>query len=206
MGRENLKEWFLLVNVSHVETNVEFPMQDYKLTATTGGDDLRTYFRLKPAGSESVAAVALCSYQSEAMGFAGPTVEHIETAKEYQHQGLGSALLERIVTFYRLMFTDIVCSGKDVRLHATAVSSSDTFEWFQERGFRDDDGLREELSVSLNEETAAAEAPYIIRQCMGLRKNGTKCTITSEDSSSEADPLCFGASKSCLTCQQARKA
>mmetsp|Transcript_1892 Transcript_1892/g.2622 ORF Transcript_1892/g.2622 Transcript_1892/m.2622 type:complete len:364 (-) Transcript_1892:218-1309(-) len=204
--QDNLKEWFLLVNVSHVETNVEFHIQDYQLTATTGGDNLRTYFKLIPAGSENVAAVALCAYQSEATGFAGPTVEHIETAKEYQHQGLGIALLERIVAFYRLMFTKIVSSSKDVRLHATAVSSSDTFEWFQERGFRDDDGLGEELSISLNEVTAAAEAPYIIRQCMGLRKNGTRCSTTSEDSSTEADPLCYGASKFCLTCQQDRQA
>lgn len=201
---EHLKSLFLIVQVSHIQRKVKFSTKGYQLTATTGGDALRTFFELKQAGTNKVVAKASCAYQNEATGFAGPTLEHIETAKEFQHQGLGTSLLDSIMEFYRGMFVRILSTQKDVRMYATAVSSSGAFEWFQERGFRDDYGTGEELSISLNEETAASEAPYIIRQCMGSTHEGTRCTVTSENTSFEADPLCFGVSKFCLKCRDKR--
>lgn len=198
---EHLKVSFSIVQVSHVERKVQFSMQGYYLTASTGGDELRTFFEVKQTGTNIVVAKARCTYQNEATGVAGPTLEHIETVKEWQNQGLGISLLESVMEFYRSMFTRILIANKDVRMYATAVSSSGAFEWFQERGFRDDYGTGEELSISLNEENAAAEAPYLIRKCIGSTPEGTPCPITSESASLEADPLCFGVSKFCLKCQ-----
>lgn len=201
---EHLKSFFSIVQVSHVERKVKFSMEEYQLTATTLGDELKTCFKLKQAGTNKVVAKAIFVYENEATGFAGPTLEHIETAKEFRHQGLGTSLLESIMDFYRGMFTTILSRKKDVRMYATGVSSSGAFEWLQERGFRDDYGIGDELSISLNEETAAAEAPYIVRQCMGSTHEGIRCKITSENTSPEADPLCFGVSKFCLKCQDER--
>jgi len=217
---KQLKDDFVLGKLEHVERSLHFTMTGYTLRSKTTmtarsrkeNEELKTYFQLKQRGTNKVVANAHCSYQN--IGFAGPTLELIETINEWQGRGLGASLLNAIEEFYRGTFANILDSSEysdyydNIRLHACNTEGHEAFEWFQQRGFRDDTGTGEDLSKSLNEGNAAEEAPYIIRRCMGRTKHALRCKVTSENTFPAADTLCFGGSKFCAihqTQQQEQK-
>jgi len=211
---KQLRDDFVLVKLEHVERILHFTMQGYTLTSKTTmtagstgkNEELKTFFQLKQRNTNKLVANAHCSYQN--IGSAGPTLELIEVVNGWRGRGLGESLLNTIEEFYREVFVNILDSTKyynyhyDVRLYACNIKSQEAFEWFQQRGFRDDTGTGDNLSKSLSEEKAAEEAPYIIRRCMGRMKRGSRCKITSENTFTAADPLCFGASRFCAIHQE----
>jgi len=194
-----LRNDFLLAKIDHVERNLPFVRAGFELTSITDieCEELGTYFLLKQRNTNEIVAKAHCSYQNTDAESPGPILDLIETGQEWRGKGFGISLLNAIEDFYRKIFANILNTEEDVRLYICNIKSHKTFEFLQERGFRDDDGLGEMLSKSLNEETAAEEAPYVIRQCMGRTLGGEQCQVTSEDKSPVADSLCFGRSKFC---------
>jgi len=194
-----LRNDFLLAKIDHVERNLAFERKDFELTSITDieCEELGTSFLLKQKNTNEIVAKAHCFYQNTDADSPGPTLDLIETKQGWQEQGFGTSLLNAIEEFYREIFANILNFEEDVYLYVCNVESHKNFEWFQERGFRDDDGLGGRLIKSLNEETAAEEAPYVIRQCMGRTLGGKQCQVTSENKSPLADSLCFGRSKFC---------
>jgi len=127
-------------------------MPGMSITAQSGGNALGTLFSLA-RGNSKIVGKALVAYANGEMGTAGPTLEILEVAKEWRGCGLGSALLKAVESFYVERFAAAMASSSPshhpVRLSACYVTSHYACRWFQARGFRDDDGMGEELSKAL---------------------------------------------------------
>ena len=58
-----------------------------------------TLFTLRTREGTAVAK-ALCAYENEELGRAGPTIELLEVARPWRRAGLGSALLGAVEHFF----------------------------------------------------------------------------------------------------------
>ena len=120
---------------------------DLTLTATTGfGSTIFEMSTPDASGAGLIVGKALCSYENVEMGEAGPTLQLFETAKEWQGRGIGTALLNAVETFLRQTFSAWPVLP---RFMATYVCNGHAARWFLRRGFRDDDGMGEELCKPL---------------------------------------------------------
>jgi len=160
------REHYDLAKFPHLQENVPIPdgVIDfpgvYVLEAVTGsasGDEAKssitTLFSLyhsKERGQsleKALIAKALCSYQNGEMCSVGPTLEMIETAKEFKQRGFGSALMRAIHSFYCRKFESY---NSLVLFSACNVSTSAT-QWFMRKhSFQNLDGIGEELGKYLD--------------------------------------------------------
>jgi hypothetical protein len=69
-----------------------------------------------------LVAKALCANQNGEMHLAGPTLELIETAWEWHHNGRGRSLLESIQDFYRKTFQEALGQQGGLRFYASYVT------------------------------------------------------------------------------------
>ena len=81
-----------------------------------------------------------------------------------------------------------------MRFSACYVNTSYTSKWLQRRGFRDDDGMGEELSKNLLDEAdegseESGEFGDGVIQCKGTTQRGERCRLTSEHYYDNAAPL-----------------
>jgi len=103
-----------------------------------------TLFELKKG--TKVIAKALCSYSNGEMENPGPTIELFEVAKEWRCHGYGKLLLHQgASSFFENIFSNIVCSDEVVKYNICYCTNGHACEWFLRQGFRDWDGMGEEL-------------------------------------------------------------
>jgi GNAT superfamily N-acetyltransferase len=159
---EELDEDFDLATFPHVREHVEITTDciggSYRLEAVTGDTrgsinkcSINTLFKLyftdDASSNEKLVAKALYSYENAEMGTVGPTLEMIETAREWQRNGLGDALLEAIEEFYLERFGHF---QSEIWYSVCYVVNADAGRWLMKRhGFRDLDGMGEELGKVL---------------------------------------------------------
>jgi hypothetical protein len=132
----------------------------YRLEAVTGAklggetkSSVTTHFSVYYVSGEGgqsndkVVAKALCSYENGEMNSVGPTLELIETAKEWQQHGLGDALMRAIHSFYCAKFEQ---SRSRILFSVCHVTNFNAGKWFMRKHhFRDLDGMGEELGKYL---------------------------------------------------------
>mmetsp|Transcript_35040 Transcript_35040/g.52941 ORF Transcript_35040/g.52941 Transcript_35040/m.52941 type:complete len:342 (+) Transcript_35040:131-1156(+) len=160
------REHYDLAKFPHLQENVPIPdgVIDfpgvYVLEAVTGSasedeakSSITTLFSLYYSAErgqsleKELIAKALCSYQNGEMCSVGPTLEMIETAKEWKQRGFGSALMRAIHSFYCRKFESY---NSLVLFSACNVSTSAT-QWFMRKhSFQNLDGIGEELGKYLD--------------------------------------------------------
>jgi len=116
-----LKDDYDLAEFPHVRQDLELAEEvtdgidapgDFRLEALTGSStedssraSVTTLFSLylkvdSSRSKDKVVSKALCSYQNGEMNSVGPTLELVETAKDWRRHGLGGALMRGINSFY----------------------------------------------------------------------------------------------------------
>lgn len=175
---EILSEHFSLIKISHdtVTLKCRF-IENFYITGTTGRgspndeeankkEGLSTLFELKfcsddnknnasnnNTNTDKVVCKALCTYSNLEMESCGPTLELLETAKEWRQHGLAYELMHQIVRFYKVLFREINTDTYPIKFAACYVSTTYTSRWLQDQLFFDDiDGIREELLRTLSED------------------------------------------------------
>jgi len=90
----------------------------------------------------------ICSYSNGEMSNVGPTIEILETAKQWQCHGFASELLAVVEEFFYDLFQSV---GKEtsVKFNVCYVTSRHACEWFLSKDFEDWDGMGEELGKML---------------------------------------------------------
>ncbi len=174
--REMLGTDFQLAKFPHVKEELPVVTQvidiygDYRLEMVTGSgqgdpgkESTTTLFSLyfrdasssteeqasseNPQRDEKVIAKALCSYQNSEMNSVGPTLELIETAKEWRQHGYGESLMRSINSYYCGKFESF--TGR-VLFSVCHVTNFHAGKWFMtNHSFRDLDGMGEELGKYL---------------------------------------------------------
>jgi GNAT superfamily N-acetyltransferase len=147
--QESLKDAAVLAPVKHQKFEVvSIPgrLSDcYELQVETGvGDNsgttglgslFRLYQKNRDGKQRKLVGKALCSYCNAEMATAGPTLELIEIASEFQGHGLGSALMDAVEDFYSQMFRSLNFAGVQVLFSVGHVNAGFAFRWFIDRGF-----------------------------------------------------------------------
>jgi hypothetical protein len=165
---EALKSDFDLAIFPHETESIDVDDLDgsYRLDAVTGdkfGSDTKnsitTLFSLYRSHAEHeqpndlLVAKALCSYENSEINCVGPTLEMIETAQEWQHRGLGTAMIQAIEIFYKGKFEEF---RSRVWFSVCRVTSYEVMKWLKGFGFRgsgsDFDCLGDDLLKVLNDE------------------------------------------------------
>ena len=132
----------------------------YRLEALTGDqlgsetkDRITTlfslYFRDKEGPEEKLVAKALCSYQNMEIDRFGPTLELIETAREWRQHGLGDALMYAIEVFYLERFEHFR-ARIPIWFSICHAISYEAGQWFEKFGFEDLDGMGDDMRKILN--------------------------------------------------------
>jgi len=96
-----------------------------------------------------VVAKALCAYGNVEMNQGRPTLEALEVAREWRRQGIGAALLRCMEDFFA---KGVFSQRYGLRMDASRVPDPPAARWLKTRGFRDDDGMCEEMSKRLRTE------------------------------------------------------
>ena len=155
--QEKLEEThFALTAVPH-EQDVLQEEEGVTISYLTGGGTVHdgtevsicapgTLFTLNKFGK--TICKCLCSYHNGEMGNAGPTIEIIETAGEWQCHGYARMLLYAVQDFFRDMFEAIEEHGR-VKWNVCHVTNYHALQWFLRFGFDDWDGMGEELGKYL---------------------------------------------------------
>mmetsp|Transcript_35039 Transcript_35039/g.52940 ORF Transcript_35039/g.52940 Transcript_35039/m.52940 type:complete len:344 (+) Transcript_35039:77-1108(+) len=162
-----LREHYDLGKFPHSQENVPIPdgVADfpgvYMLEAVTGSasedeakSSITTLFSLYYSAErgqsleKELIAKALCSYQNGEMCSVGPTLEMIETAKEWKQRGFGSALMRAIHSFYCTKFESY---NSRVLFSVCHVTNFYALKWFRQKHyFRILDGMGQELGKYLD--------------------------------------------------------
>ena len=164
-----LKEDYELAEFPHVRQELDLDEEvtaaidapgDFRLEALTGSStedsskaSVTTLFSLylkadSSRSKDKVVSKALCSYQNGEMNSVGPTLELIETAKQWRRHGLGGALMRGINSFYCERFGAF--EGR-VLFSVCHVTNFRAGRWFMRKhSFRDLDGMGEELGKYLD--------------------------------------------------------
>lgn len=149
---------FALALLPHRELIFREPLPGYQLTAVTGGnpENIGTLFALRKG--PKLIGKALCAYHNSEMDSDGPTLEFIEIAAEWQRHGLGTRMVEAMEEFFCDVFVSAM-RRDEVRWSVCYVTTSQASRWFQKRGFRDEDGMGEELSKALGAGSTRTKTP-----------------------------------------------
>lgn len=156
--------------------------------------------------NSKVVGKVLCAYQNGEVSTAGPTLEIIEIAQEWRGHGIGRDLLYFVEHYLKELWQEhweAFNEDGEIRLSACNVNSREASSWFKKRGFRDDDGMGEELSKQLlgpyhesGAEPDASESDEEVVRCRGITTAGTRCSLTDERGPEgwyyKARPLCEG--------------
>jgi len=146
------EEHFRFGRVVHNETVIKTGFE-YAITQRSGygvdgglGSSVGTLFYLKKGNK--IISKSLCSYLNGAMALAGPSIELFETAEDWRGHGYGALLLYAMEDFFADIFAKVM-EEKRVRFNVCDVTNAKASRWFQNRGFRDWDGMGEELGMYL---------------------------------------------------------
>jgi GNAT superfamily N-acetyltransferase len=154
MIEEKFVPHFALGRVRHEEKVIPIH-DDLAVSMRTGNAEgnskhcsVGTVFELKKG--EKVICKALCSYSNAEMDASGPTIELLETAKEWQGHGYAKELLTFMEQYFEEVFEG-VAEEKSVKFNVCYCTNGHACEWFLGQGFRDWDGMGEELGKFLFE-------------------------------------------------------
>jgi hypothetical protein len=134
--------------VTPIHDNLSVSMRTGNAEGNSKGCSVGTLFQLQKG--EKVICKALCSFSNGEMDASGPTIELLETAKEWQGHGYAKELL----TFMELYFEQVfegVAEEKPVKFNVCYCTNPHACEWFLGQGFRDWDGMGEVLGKFLFE-------------------------------------------------------
>ena len=92
-----------------------------------------------------IIAKSLCTYKNSNLSSGGPTIQLLEVAKEWRHNGYGSKLVKAMEKFYSEEFFGIF----GVMFHVTEIDEEYEFRFFASQGFSDLSGIGEELEKPL---------------------------------------------------------
>ena len=167
--RDLLKGDYELAEFPHVRQDLELEEEvtdaidapgTFRLEALTGSStedsskaSVTTLFSLylkddSSRSKDKVVSKALCSYENGEMNSVGPTLELVETAKQWRRHGLGGALMRGINAFYCERFGAF---GGRVLFSVCHVTNFRAGRWFMRRHrFKDLDGMGEELGKYLD--------------------------------------------------------
>lgn len=155
MVEEKFEPHFALGRVRHSEDTMELDGENMSVSIRTGnnaeqrhGTSVGTLFDLKKGNK--VVSKCLCSYKNGEMDASGPTIELLETAAEWQRHGYATQLLEVVSEHFETIF-DTVADEKRVKFNVCYCTNRHACEWFLGQGFRDWDGMGEELGRYLFE-------------------------------------------------------
>jgi GNAT superfamily N-acetyltransferase len=104
-----------------------------------------TMFYMKKGAT--VIAKAACIYYNYRMNVAGPTLERMETASQWQNRGYATRLLEAMEDYYTDLFRDVT-AHQSVRFNISYITGDAARSWFEDRGYEgdsDSDDLWKEL-------------------------------------------------------------
>lgn len=208
VGNSRAEEDVYEFRVVHGEGEHQKPKGAPRLTHHDNQQDMfGSLFTFTHRASGKVVGKLLCAYQNSEMETAGPTLEIIEVATEWRGRSIGHDLLGFVKFYFEDMWEDyweryLEPLYEEIRFSACNVTTRAVSEWFKRQGFRDDDGMGEEMSKQLlgfgdvEEGDESDEEEDGIVRCRGTTTQGTRCQITNERGESgwyyKARPLCQG--------------